>query len=68
MIHTVLKYANEIHNALPYNLLKHEVQSATSRLSHNKAIGLDGLPDRTIHMIASIKSDNDERPGIDFLH
>ena len=59
--------SSRILSHLPFKLSMEEVEKATIRLSWNKAVGIDGFPDLTIHALARLVNEDKSKTSLDFF-
>ena len=66
--HAVRSKERDIRRRLgTFQVSEAEMQTAIKRLSKNKALGLDGLPDNTLHAVAALTEEEDGFAGLQFL-
>ena len=66
--HNLLRHERQIKEVEGHlQISREEAESAISRLARNKALGVDCLPDNSIHAIAQLTSEEDGFDGTQFL-
>ena len=66
--HALLSREREINRiAGPFQINLVEMRQALKRLAKNKALGIDGLPDNTLHAIAKLTTEKEGFAGTEFL-